>query len=146
MRDQHGHVLPELDLGGGHAIAYQPGEEPFVPAEFAAQVLPRLKQRCAQHHLPVPRLAIEPGRAIVGPAGVALYRVLAAKTTPAGQRILAVDGGMSDNPRPALYGAEYSAYLVGRRSSAPVAIARIVGRHCEAGGMCLCRRRNCPRT
>ena len=133
LRDRNGHMLPELDLGGGHAIAYRPGEEPFVPAEFAAQVLPRLRQRCAQHHLPVPRLAIEPGRAIVGPAGVALYRVLAAKSTPAGQRILAVDGGMSDNPRPALYGAEYSAYLVGRRSTGPVGSARIVGRHCEAG-------------
>ena len=133
LRDRHGCVPPELDLGGGHAIAYRPGEPSFAPAEFAACVLPRLRQRCAEHRLPVPRLVIEPGRAIVGPAGVAVYRVLAFKQTPGGRRILAVDGGMSDNPRPALYGAGYSAYLVGRRSTAPSGPARIVGRHCEAG-------------
>jgi diaminopimelate decarboxylase len=133
LRDRHGCVLPELDLGGGHAIAYRPGEPSFAPAEFAACVLPRLRQRCAEHRLPVPRHAIEPGRAIVGPAGVAVYRVLALKHTPGGRRILAVDGGMSDNPRPALYGAGYSAYLVGRRPAGPLAPARVVGRHCEAG-------------
>jgi len=133
LRDRYGCTLPELDLGGGHAIAYRPGEPAFAPAQFAACVLPRLRQRCAEHHLPMPKLAIEPGRAIVGPAGVAVYRVLALKHTPGGQRILAVDGGMSDNPRPALYGAGYSAYLVGRRSGAPTVPTRVVGRHCEAG-------------
>ena len=133
VRERHGFTLPELDLGGGHAIAYRPGEPTFAPAEFAACVLPRLRQRCAEHRLPVPRLAVEPGRALIGPAGVAVYRVLALKRTPAGLRIVAVDGGMSDNPRPALYGAGYSAYLVGRRSAAAPGPARIVGRHCEAG-------------
>jgi diaminopimelate decarboxylase len=133
LRDRYGCVLPELDLGGGHAIAYRPGEPSFAPAEFAALVLPRLRERCAEHRLPLPRLAIEPGRAIVGPAGVALYRVLAVKKLPGGDRVVAVDGGMSDNPRPALYGARYSAYLVGRRSAEPAERARLVGRHCEAG-------------
>jgi diaminopimelate decarboxylase len=133
LHGRHGVVLPELDLGGGHAIAYRPDEPYFAPAEFAACVLPRLRRRCAEHRLPVPRLAIEPGRAIIGPAAVAVYRVLALKQTPGGHRILAVDGGMSDNPRPALYGSGYSAYLVGRRSLEPLAPARVVGRHCEAG-------------
>lgn len=132
LRDRHGCTLAELDLGGGHAIAYRPGEAAFAPAEFAAAVLPRLRERCAQRRLPVPRLVIEPGRAIVGTSGVAVYRVLAVKQTAAGHRILAVDGGMSDNPRPALYGADYSAYLVGRATQAPPAPARVVGRHCEA--------------
>lgn len=133
LHERYDRTVPELDLGGGHAIAYRPGEPSFAPAEFAASVLPRLRLRCAEHRLPAPRLAIEPGRAIVGPAGVAVYRVLATKHTPGGLRILAVDGGMSDNPRPALYGAGYSAYLVGRRSTAPVRQTRLVGRHCEAG-------------
>ncbi|HEV3171509.1 MAG TPA: diaminopimelate decarboxylase [Actinocrinis sp.] len=133
LRDRYGIILPELDLGGGHAIAYRPGEPALDPARYAAAVLPRLAARCAEHNLPVPRLVVEPGRAIVGPAGVALYRVLAVKHSPSGHRFVAVDGGMSDNPRPALYGAGYTAQLVGRFSREPLQGARVVGRHCEAG-------------
>ncbi|SDD93837.1 diaminopimelate decarboxylase family protein, partial [Actinokineospora iranica] len=78
--------------------------------------------------LPRPRLTIEPGRWLVGPAGVTLYRVVAVKN-----QFIAVDGGMSDNPRPALYGARYSIRLTGRRSAAPLTPRTVVGRHCEAG-------------
>ncbi len=80
--------------------------------------MPRLRACCAAHGVPVPRLVVEPGRAIVGPAGVAIYRVLSVKIAASGRRFVAVDGGMSDNPRPALYGAEYSVQLIGRRSPA----------------------------
>ncbi|MGW2186327.1 diaminopimelate decarboxylase family protein, partial [Streptomyces sp. NPDC001719] len=78
------------------------------------------------------RLDREPGRWIAGPAGVALYRVLSVKAT-GGRTFVAVDGGMSDNPRPALYGVRYTVRLVGRASGAPARTATVVGRHCEAG-------------
>lgn len=91
-----------------------------------------LIESCAAAGLTVPRLLIEPGRAIAGPAGVALYRVLAVKRT-GGRTFVAVDGGMSDNPRPALYGVRYAPRLIGRHSTAPSAPVTVVGRHCEAG-------------
>ncbi|WP_269858318.1 diaminopimelate decarboxylase [Streptomyces sp. RPT161] len=132
IRRQHGVSLPELDLGGGHAVAYRPGESLLDIAALGTRVRSELDASCAAADLPVPRLTIEPGRAIAGPAGVALYRVLSVKRT--GDRtFVAVDGGMSDNPRPALYGVRYAPRLLGRRSPAGFRPATVVGRHCEAG-------------
>ncbi|MFE3786904.1 diaminopimelate decarboxylase [Streptomyces goshikiensis] len=132
VRDAHGVVLPELDMGGGHGIAYRPGEPALDLTALARRLRTALVESCAAAALPVPRLTIEPGRAVAGPAGVALYRVLAVKRT--GDRVfVAVDGGMSDNPRPALYGVRYAPRLVGRRPAAEPCVATVVGRHCEAG-------------
>ncbi|WP_406120557.1 diaminopimelate decarboxylase [Streptomyces sp. NBC_00989] len=132
VRDQHGVTLPQLDIGGGHAIAYRPGEERLDISVLAGRVRAELEDGCARTGLPVPRLTLEPGRAIVGPAGVAVYRVLAVKRT--GDRtFVAVDGGMSDNPRPALYGVRYAPRLIGRPATAPPRPVTVVGRHCEAG-------------
>ncbi|GHE61736.1 diaminopimelate decarboxylase [Streptomyces spiralis] len=132
LHEQYGLVLPELDLGGGHGIAYRPGEKALDLTALARRVRTELADACATAGLPVPRLIIEPGRAIVGPAGIALYRVLSVKRT--GETVfVAVDGGMSDNPRPALYGVRYAPRLVGRHSGADRARATVVGRHCEAG-------------
>ncbi|WP_405436203.1 diaminopimelate decarboxylase [Streptomyces avidinii] len=132
VRDAHGIVLPELDMGGGHGIAYRPGDPSLDLTALARRLRTELTQSCAAAGLAVPRLAIEPGRAVAGPAGVALYRVLAVKRT--GERVfVAVDGGMSDNPRPALYGVRYAPRLVGRRSPTEPCVATVVGRHCEAG-------------
>ncbi|NXY94491.1 diaminopimelate decarboxylase [Streptomyces sp. BR123] len=132
IRDAHGVVLPELDMGGGHGIAYRPGEPALDLTALARRLRAELTAGCAAAGLPVPRLAIEPGRAVAGPAGVAVYRVLAVKRT-AGQVFVAVDGGMSDNPRPALYGVRYAPRLIGRHSGAGPCAATVVGRHCEAG-------------
>ncbi|MEV6685440.1 diaminopimelate decarboxylase [Streptomyces sp. NPDC051130] len=132
IRDAHGVVLPELDMGGGHGIAYRPGDPVLDLTALARRLRAELIGSCAAAGLAVPRLAIEPGRAVVGPAGVALYRALAVKRT--GERVfVAVDGGMSDNPRPALYGVRYAPRLIGRRSTAGPCVATVVGRHCEAG-------------
>ncbi|WP_405778397.1 diaminopimelate decarboxylase [Streptomyces sp. NBC_00859] len=132
VRDTHGVVLPELDMGGGHGIAYRPGEAALDITALARSLRAELSDGCAAARLPVPRLIIEPGRAVAGPAGVALYRVLSVKRT--GERtFVAVDGGMSDNPRPALYGVRYAPRLIGRRSTAGTCTATVVGRHCEAG-------------
>jgi diaminopimelate decarboxylase len=132
IRDQHGIALPQLNIGGGHAIAYRPGEEHLNISVLAGRVRAELEEGCARAGLPVPRLTLEPGRAIVGPAGVAVYRVLAVKRTGA-HTFVAVDGGMSDNPRPALYGVRYAPRLIGRPSSTPPRLVTVVGRHCEAG-------------
>ncbi|WP_336115782.1 diaminopimelate decarboxylase [Streptomyces sp. PTD9-10] len=132
LRDQHGLVLPELDLGGGHGIAHRPGEPALDPAVLARRVRAELAGSCAAAGLPVPRLIIEPGRAIAGPAGIAVYHVLAVKRT-GDHTFVAVDGGMSDNPRPALYGVRYAPRLIGRPATAPLAPVTVVGRHCEAG-------------
>ncbi|OON71374.1 diaminopimelate decarboxylase [Streptomyces tsukubensis] len=132
IRDQYGVALPQLDLGGGHAVAYRPGERSLDIEALGSRVRAELTEACAAARLPVPRLTIEPGRGIIAQAGVAVYRVLAVKTT--GTKILvAVDGGMSDNPRPALYGVRYAPRLVGRRSAEAPCRADVVGRHCEAG-------------
>ncbi|WP_172383260.1 diaminopimelate decarboxylase [Streptomyces sp. MNP-20] len=132
LYEQYGLVLPELDLGGGHGIAYRPGEEALDVAVLAREVRAELADACARAGLAVPRLLIEPGRAVAGPAGIALYRVVTVKHT-GGRTFVAVDGGMSDNPRPALYGVRYAPRLVGRRGSATRARVTVVGRHCEAG-------------
>ncbi|RFC70358.1 diaminopimelate decarboxylase [Streptomyces sp. AcE210] len=132
LHEQHGIALPELDLGGGHAIAYRPGEQALDLTTLARKVRAELVEACAAAGLTVPRLIIEPGRAIAGPAGVALYRVLAVKRTGA-HTFVAVDGGMSDNPRPALYGVRYAPRLIGRHSAADRTAMTVVGRHCEAG-------------
>ncbi|PHQ48356.1 diaminopimelate decarboxylase [Streptomyces cinnamoneus] len=132
LRDRHGVIFPELGLGGGFAIAYREGDPALDPRGYAERVGGELESLCGRQGLPVPRLTVEPGRWITGPAGVALYRVLAVKS--AGDRMfVAVDGGMSDNPRPALYGARYTVRLVGRAAGAPPRPVTVVGRHCEAG-------------
>ncbi|MFE5486021.1 diaminopimelate decarboxylase [Streptomyces sp. NPDC056527] len=132
VRDTHGLVLPELDMGGGHGIAYRPGEPSLDLTALARGLRIELAASCTAAGLGVPRLTIEPGRAVAGPAGVALYRVLAVKST-GDQVFVAVDGGMSDNPRPALYGVRYAPRLVGRHSTVTTRAATVVGRHCEAG-------------
>ncbi|WP_037916071.1 diaminopimelate decarboxylase [Actinacidiphila yeochonensis] len=132
IRDQHGVALPQLDIGGGHAVAYRPGEPALDVPTLAARVRAELADGCAGNGLPVPRLTVEPGRAVIGPAGVALYRVLSIKHG-GGRTMVAVDGGMGDNPRPALYGVRYAPLLVGRASTARPVPVDVVGRYCEAG-------------
>ncbi|KJK42917.1 diaminopimelate decarboxylase [Lentzea aerocolonigenes] len=121
--------IEQLDLGGGFCAPYLPGESSFDLFGFAQRLRGTLNYECALHRVPVPRVLIEPGRSIVANAGVTLYRVCAVKR--GARTFVAVDGGMSDNPRPALYGAKYVVRLVGRGGKPqPVTV---VGRHCEAG-------------
>ncbi|HZA91245.1 MAG TPA: diaminopimelate decarboxylase [Gemmatimonadales bacterium] len=134
---QNGFELAELDLGGGFGIAYTSADSPSTPEELATALREIIRHECEALDLAVPRLSIEPGRAISGPSTLALYRVGTVKTVEldggASRLYVAVDGGMSDNIRTALYAAEYSATIASRRSSAPPALARVVGKHCEGG-------------
>ena len=136
FRDATGVELPECDLGGGFGIAYTVADQPLAPTVIATQLRAAVEQACAGAGLGVPALSVEPGRAIVGPAGVALYTVGTVKPVqlPGGVRTyVAVDGGFSDNPRPALYQAEYTALLANRASDAAPVLCRVVGKHCETG-------------
>ncbi|MGD7787975.1 diaminopimelate decarboxylase [Propionibacteriaceae bacterium Y1700] len=135
--EQTGYEMPEFDMGGGFGIAYTTQDSPATPYELAEQMRHIVESECKSLGVAVPRVSIEPGRAISGPAAFMLYRVGTVKTVPldGGQArvYIAVDGGMSDNIRTALYGAEYSATLANRRSSAPPVLSRVVGKHCESG-------------
>ena len=133
IRDEFNVIVPELDLGGGHAVGYRDGDPDFDLDQYARTIRTVIAKACHQHRLPVPKLTVEPGRAIVARAGVTLYRVLTMKRIPGIRTFVAVDGGMSDNPRPALYGAAYTARLIGRTSTATPEPMTVVGRHCEAG-------------
>ena len=136
-RDEYSVELPELDLGGGYGIAYLPGENSLDPASTMKDLARVVNTQCSAHKLAIPRISIEPGRAIVGPTMFTLYEVGTVKdvTLENGviRRYVSVDGGMSDNLRPALYDAQYFAALVNRTSSAPKVSSRIVGKHCETG-------------
>lgn len=128
--------VPELNLGGGFGIAYTSADV-VPPIEQIADDLARVVgAECARLGIPVPVVAIEPGRAIIGPAGVTLYEVGTTKDVLVGdavRRYVSVDGGMSDNVRPALYGADYTVRMVSRASSADAALVRVAGKHCESG-------------
>ena len=136
-RDEYSVELPELDLGGGYGIAYLPGENSLDPASTMKDLARVVNTQCSAHKLAIPRISIEPGRAIVGPTMFTLYEVGTVKDVTlengAIRRYVSVDGGMSDNLRPALYDAQYFAALVNRTSSAPKVSSRIVGKHCETG-------------
>ena len=136
-RDEYSAELPELDLGGGYGIAYLPGENSLDPASTMKDLASVVSAQCAAHKLAIPRISIEPGRAIVGPTMFTLYEVGTVKDVTlengAIRRYVSVDGGMSDNLRPALYDAQYFAALANRTSSAPKVSSRIVGKHCETG-------------
>jgi diaminopimelate decarboxylase len=133
IRDAVGMVLPELDLGGGLGIAYTEDDDPADVADVAKQLRAIVDRECVAAALPVPRLAFEPGRAIIGPAGVTLYEVGTIKDVDHIRTYVSVDGGMSDNIRTALYGSAYTCVLASRDSDAEPMLARIVGKHCEAG-------------
>jgi diaminopimelate decarboxylase len=129
--------VPQLNLGGGFGIDYNVGDNAPGIAVMANAITDAIAVACQTEGVAVPKLAFEPGRSIVGRAGVTLYTVGTIKDVKLGdgnvRKYVSVDGGMSDNARPALYQAEYSTRLVSRVTSAQPALARVVGKHCESG-------------
>lgn len=128
--------LPELNLGGGFGIAYTSADDPTPIEEIALGIAEAVASGCRDRGVPVPKLAFEPGRSIIGPAGITLYTVGTVKPVPTDdgwRHYVSVDGGMSDNLRTALYGADYTVRLAGRVSDEPPALVRVAGKHCESG-------------
>ncbi len=126
-----------MDLGGGFGIAYTTQDDPAEPAQLAAEMTAIVEHECRALGIAVPRLSIEPGRAIVGPSMCTVYEVGTVKPVAldggAVRAYVSVDGGMSDNIRTALYDADYSCTLASRDSTAAPTLSRVVGKHCEAG-------------
>ena len=133
VRDEHGVELAELDLGGGTGIAYTSADDPMPVTEFADGLRAIVARECAAAGLALPRLAVEPGRALVGPTTITLYEVGTVKVLPGLRTYVSVDGGMSDNIRTALYDARYTAVLASRQSTAEPANVTLCGKHCESG-------------
>ena len=128
-----GAEVAELDLGGGFGIAYVPEDDAPEVKTLASGLRSIVVAQCQAFGIPVPRLTVEPGRAIVGPSTVTLYEVGTIKNVDGIRTYVSVDGGMSDNVRTALYDASYTCVLASRSSSAPPMLSRVVGRHCESG-------------
>ena len=123
----------EFSPGGGFAIAYTRHQQPPAIGQYAETIVSTLKATCQELGLALPDLVIEPGRAIIGPAGVALYRVGAIKDIPGVRKYVSVDGGMGDNIRPALYQAVYEVVSAGKVRREPVEKVTIAGKYCESG-------------
>ena len=132
-----GVLVPEVDLGGGYGISYLPGERALPIGVVARALAETVDTVCQELGTRVPRISIEPGRSIAGPSTFTLYRVGVVKpvTLEDGtvRTYVSVDGGMSDNPRPIMYGAEYTAAIADRVSAATPVLCRVVGKHCESG-------------
>lgn len=134
LKKELGFELSTLDIGGGLGIKYSDDDSPVSSVEWGQAVSKRVKDSFTQRALALPRLMVEPGRSIIGPAGVTIYRVGHCKQLPGGSRFISVDGGMADNPRPITYQSRYTACLANRANAQPADLPQtIVGKYCESG-------------
>lgn len=133
IRNETGVTLGVFNMGGGLGIKYKVADEPSTIEDFAEVILEGVKKEAAEHDFPIPKVMVEPGRAIVGNAGVTLYTVGTIKDIPGVRTYISVDGGMSDNLRPMLYGAIYEAHLANRMKDEKTRTVTIAGKHCESG-------------
>ena len=133
MAQDYGLTLSELDIGGGLGIRYTESDDPPSIETWAKTVCESVAQACQQRQLPLPRLICEPGRSLIGTACITAYTVGSQKTVPGIRHYAAVDGGMSDNPRPITYQSEYRALLASRMSAPLNEVVTLAGKHCESG-------------
>ena len=132
-RSELGWTPAMVDLGGGLGIRYVPDDPDLTVRAFVSTLIERVAHAWRMHDLPEPRVLLEPGRSLVGRAGITLYRVGVIKQASESVTYVAVDGGMSDNPRPQLYGARHTALLANRADEDPVGPYTVCGKHCESG-------------
>ncbi len=133
VRQDTGEVLTELDLGGGLGVPYLRSDNPPSIAEFVRIITEAVKNATSEYNYPLPRIIVEPGRSIIGTAGTTLYQVGSIKQVPGNSKYIAVDGGMTDNIRPALYNANYEAILANRCYDEKEDRVNIAGKCCESG-------------
>ncbi len=133
VRDELGYIAEEIDLGGGLGIAYCKDDQPPTIEEFTQRIGAYMNKKCEALNFPMPLVAVEPGRSIVANAGVTCYKVGAVKEIPGIRTYAVVDGGMSDNIRPALYGSKYEAIVANKGFYPRTDVVTIVGKHCESG-------------
>ncbi|MFX4260929.1 diaminopimelate decarboxylase [Pelotomaculum propionicicum] len=131
--DVTGYAIKELDLGGGLGVYYTEGDQAPLVSEFADTVSRFVLKKASEYEMPAPKIIVEPGRSISGPAGSTLYTVGAVKEIPGVRKYISVDGGMGDNPRPALYQSSYEACLANKAGMAPAEVVSVAGKYCESG-------------
>ncbi len=132
LRDSFGLAIEDLNLGGGLGVRYRPEDQPPSLEEYAEAVVGAVREGSRKHGLPLPRLIQEPGRSLVGEAGTTLYTLGVMKEIPGVRTYVSVDGGMSDNPRPALYGARYDAIVANKAGEPRTTKVTVSGKHCES--------------
>jgi diaminopimelate decarboxylase len=133
IKREYNYEIDELDIGGGVGIAYMADDKPATIEQFAQVATDSVKKHCAQFGVREPRILCEPGRSIVASAGVTLYTVGILKTLPGIRKYVAIDGGMSDNIRTALYHADYEAVIANKADQPRTEIVTLCGKHCESG-------------
>lgn len=133
IKDVHNLELNEINLGGGLGITYVESDAPPSIEDIAKVILRSIDVHCAQYSIAPPKIYLEPGRSIVGTAGVTIYTVGSSKQVPKGRRYVAVDGGMADNARPSMYQAKYSAVVANKANETNSETVTIAGRYCESG-------------
>ena len=132
---EDGLELKEFSPGGGFAIAYTRDDAPPEIGDYAEAIISTMTATCSDLGMEIPNLTVEPGRSIIGPAGVALYQIGAIKDIPGVRKYVSVDGGMGDNIRPALYQAVYEVVAAGKVNDAPTERVTIAGKYCESGDL-----------
>ena len=134
-KEAYGFESKVLNLGGGFGIRYTEEDKPLPAAQYVAEIIEEVKKKAAQYSMNMPEIWIEPGRSLVGDAGTTLYKIGSKKEVPNVRQYIAVDGGMTDNIRPALYQAKYEAVLANRANEKPEETVSIAGKCCESGDM-----------
>ena len=135
VRDETGLILTELNLGGGFGIKYVPENDPVPYQDYMEKVSGMVHTTCRKYGLETPFIAIEPGRSVVGSAGITLYTVGGVKVIPNIRTYVSVDGGMTDNPRYILYQSQYEAVLANRAADPKDSVITLAGRCCESGDL-----------
>lgn len=135
VRDQLGIVFSVVNLGGGFGIRYTEEDAPLAASEYVQSIAASVREQFDQAQYPVPEIWIEPGRSIAGEAGTTLYTIGTTKDIPGVRKYIAVNGGMTDNPRPALYGSKYEAMIANRANEPAEEVVSVAGKCCESGDM-----------
>lgn len=135
VKEDLGVIIHELNVGGGFGIYYREGDTPAPISKFAQVIMKTIQEKALELGLQVPKIIVEPGRSIVGTAGTTLYTIGSIKNITGVRKYVAVDGGMGDNPRPALYQAKYEAMLANKANDAQEELVSITGKCCESGDM-----------
>jgi len=135
IQEKTGVSVQELNLGGGFGIYYIEGDSPARISDYADLVMTTVSDLAQSYGIPVPKVIVEPGRSIAGPAGTTLYTIGSIKEIPGVRKYVAVNGGMTDNPRPALYQSRYEAVLANRADEEAEEVVSIAGKCCESGDM-----------
>ena len=133
IKEKYNVELSEINIGGGLGITYIESDCPPSVYEIADVIIKSINKNCVKYNVKKPSLYIEPGRSIIGTSGITLYTIGSSKQVPKGKKYVAVDGGMSDNIRPSMYGAEYSAEIANNKENTTEEVITLAGKHCESG-------------